>query len=181
MAMRILIVLSLTFAFTLSQAANEKAEVIAQLHEASQSIDEHSNRERITESLYNQIRPRANVTNKQLSEKQVDEKVREYVAEKYAPALVGNYSTIYGELQSQKKSFSSCEDIAPIKEKEDILKALCLRELEGSIKVQYMTNGYGKGWSETAGFVFTSIAGKLQLVAIELYLKEGATAYVEGI
>jgi hypothetical protein len=179
--MRILIALLLTLAFTLPQAADEKEEVISQLHAASQSIYKYSNLERITESLYAQIRPRAKVTNKQLSEKQVDEKVRKYVAEKYALALIGNYSIIYGELQSQKKSFSNCDDIEPIKEKEDILKALCLRKLEGAIKVQYMTNGYCKGWSETAGFIFSSIADKLQLVAIELYLKEGAKAYVEGI
>ena len=44
-----------------------------------------------------------------------------------------------------------------------------------------MINGYGKGWSKTAGFVFTTIAGTLQLVSIELPLKEGTKAYVEGI
>jgi len=135
MTMRILITLSLTFAIALSQAAGENAEVISLLHEASKNIDKHSNYEKITESLYSQIRPRANITNKQLSEKQIDERVRKYIAKKYAPALVGNYSVIYSELQKRNKSFSSCDNIAPIEEKEkNILKALCLRKTQSVLK-----------------------------------------------
>lgn len=65
MTKRILIALSLTFAFALTHAVGVNTEVISQIHEASQNIDKHSNYRKITESLYNQIRPKANIANKQ--------------------------------------------------------------------------------------------------------------------
>lgn len=173
--------LSLIFIATPTYASSKNTVLISQLHKASQNIEKFSNYKLINESLYKQIRPRANITNHQLSKIQIDEKVRKYIALKYAPALVGNYSHLYALLHSSKKEFSNCNHITPINPNEDILKSLCFIKHKGSIKVQYMTNAYSKGWAKSAGFVFSTIEGKLQLIGIELHLKPGTKAYVEGI
>jgi len=164
-----------------SLASDVQSHIKNKLHKASENIERFSNHELINDSLYEQIRTRANITNKKLSANQIDKKVRKYVSEKYAPALVKNYELVYSELRAAKKDFSTCKNVTPIKSGEDVLKALCLKEENKTIKVQYMTNGYSQGWSKAAVFVFSDIKGVFQLISIELQFKEGTKAYVEGI
>jgi hypothetical protein len=157
------------------------ADSIGKLYSVSDNIEKATNYKSVVESLYQQIRPRANITNKSLSQKQVDIKVRQYITDKYAPALVMNYQHIYSQLRGNGGEFSDCGNVTPIKSGEDVLKALCLSGNNGHIKVSYMTNGYSQGWKTSAIFVFNAVNNAFQLSAIELQLKDGVKAYVEGI
>jgi hypothetical protein len=151
------------------------------LHKVSESINQHANNESIVESLYKQIRPRANITNTKLSEKQVDGIVRGYIAKKYAPALINNYSSIYSKLKDSKKDFSKCDNLNEFSMNENVLMALCIKQQSDSLRVHYMTNGYGKGWAISSIFVFAIKENLLTLSSIELQMKEGQKAYVEGL
>lgn len=182
MALRLLIAITLAVCTTSSLASDSQLEEKAALHKVSKNIEQYSNHELISNSLYEQIRPRANITNKELSPDQIDKRVRKYVSEKYAPALINNYSKIYSEMRKANKDFTSCEKLVPIKPDEDVLKSLCLKEQNNILKVQYMTNGYSQGWSKSAVFVFRYVKGTAKLVSIELQpVDEGVKAYVEGI
>ncbi|MDO6568169.1 hypothetical protein Q4561_13940 [Alteromonas sp. 1_MG-2023] len=154
---------------------------ITKLYDSSENIDNTINRESVVESLYQQIRPRANITNKSLSQKQVDSKVRLYISDKYLPALVMNYQQIYFQLRASEGQFTSCDNATPINYDDDILKMLCLNENDSHMEVVYMTNGYSQGWKTSATYGFTIDNDEYELTFINLYLKEGVSAYVEGI
>ncbi len=162
-------------------AADNQLELISRLHNASENIEQFVNHKSVFESIYIQIRPRANITNTKLRSSQIDEKVRKYVAEKYAPALISNYSFLCSKLKTAKAKLSSCENLSPFSLNKDVLVALCVKQEKNSLRVQYMTNGYGQGWRTSAVFVFEIEKSSPQLSAIELQLKGGVKAYVEGI
>lgn len=162
-------------------ASNTQSKLRAEFHRAAENINQFSNLELINNSLYEQIRPRANVTNRELTSEQINQLVRKYISEKYAPALIKSYSHIYSKLKGAKKDFSSCEKLEPIKHDEEILSSLCLEEQNDTYKVQYLTNGYSQGWKKTAVYIFNYTGGAFELVSIELQLNEGTKAYVEGI
>jgi hypothetical protein len=151
------------------------------LHKASEKIEENADSEKISEALYQQLRPRAKVTNMELSESEVDLKVREYIEQQYAPVLIDNYSQIYGELRKVNKDFTNCENPEPLDPRSDILKALCVEKDGESMRVRYLTNGYSQGWSETLVFLFDLEADKATLVQTVLQLGEGVEAYVPGM
>ena len=144
-------------------------------------VENSINHESIADSLYEQIRPRAKITNKELSSEEIDKRVKKYIAEKYAPALISNYSQLYSKLKTAKKDFSSCDNLEPIEPGKDVLASLCITQQNDSVLVQYMTNGFGRGWSKSVVFVFRRSRDSFVLSAIELQPKEGVKAYVEGI
>lgn len=162
-------------------ASDRLSGIIIMLHNASNNFEQSVNHESIVDSLYDQIRPRAKITNNKLSTEEIDERVRMYVTEKYAPALIGNYTHLYSKLKSEKKNFSSCDDIEPINADNDVLVSLCVKQHENIVRVQYMTNGFGRGWSKSVVFIFKPNKNTLLLSAIELQLKEGVKTHVEGI
>ena len=129
-------------------------EVIRKLHMASKDIKQSANPDSIVDSIYKQLRPRANVTNTALSAAEIDIKVRSYISEKYAPVLINNYAQLYSQLIAAKKDFSTCEDLNPFSLTKDVLVALCVNTQAESVQVQYLTNGYGQGWRTTAIFYF---------------------------
>jgi len=178
---KLLIAATLVSAAALSHASGMQADAVSRLHQASQNIEKHTDPAKISESLYKQLRPRANITNPKLSKAQVDEKVRKYISDKYAPALIGNYAQLYAKMRANHKDFSDCNDPVPMKAGEDVLVSLCLASTIDAIEVRYLTNAYSRGWNQSAGFVFSMVGDKLQLVGIELPLKPGTKAYVEGI
>jgi hypothetical protein len=151
------------------------------VHKASENIEENADRERISNALYEQLRPRANITNMELSRDEIDVKVREYVYQQYAPVLIDNYSRIYGELRGANKDFTDCNNPEPLNPGSDVLKALCIEKTGESAKVSYMTNGYSQGWSETLVFLFEIGADKATLVEVVLQLRDGVKAHVPGI
>ncbi|WP_289028953.1 hypothetical protein [uncultured Paraglaciecola sp.] len=116
-----------------------------------------------------------------MSEQQVDDKVRQYIADKYMPVLIMNYQHIYTQLHDNSGVFSNCDKVTAIKPGEDVLKALCLKEDNNQIKLSYMTNGYSQGWNTSMTLVFNTIEEEYVLTSIELHLKNGVKAYVEGI
>lgn len=183
MTLKSLILFTFTLIFYVSGsiASENQSGLITKLHTASENIEIFTNHESVDKSIYKQIRPRANVTNTKLSASQIDEKVRQYISEKYEPALISNYSFLYSKLKLAKKDFSSCEDLNPFNLNENVLMALCLKQENNSLRVQYMTNGYGRGWSISAIFVFEIEESSLKLSSIELQLKEGVKVYVDGI
>lgn len=152
---------------------------VATLHRVSADIQRHADIAKIVDALYQQLRPRARITDPALTAALVDERVRRYVAEKYAPALIQNYAQIYGEMVATKKNFSACEHPQPFDETADVLKALCVIEGADSLRVQYLVNGYTRGWRTTAEFVFSADGEWLQAIVIPL--EEGAAVFVEGI
>tara|TARA_B100000749_G_scaffold280568_1_gene277298 strand:+ start:454 stop:999 length:546 start_codon:yes stop_codon:yes gene_type:complete len=170
----------ITFSSTLF-ASDDQSELKLALHNISGNIDKFTNYELVNNSVYEHIRPRANITNKELSSKEIDDRTYKYVSEKYAPILVKNYSQIYSEMRQENKDFTQCESYTPIKPNEDILKSLCLEYLNGNVTVKYMTNGYSQGWSTAASFSFSYINGVTELTSIELQSAEGQKFYVEGI
>ena len=151
------------------------------LHKASSNFDQSVDFDSVVNSLYAQIRTRAKITNKNLSSNDIDTRVKDYVKEKYAPALIGNYSQLYSKLISARKDFSNCDNLEPIEPGKDVLASLCVKQKDDSIHVLYMTNGFDQGWSKSVGFIFRKSSKGLLLSAIELQLKEGVEAHVDGI
>jgi hypothetical protein len=178
---RLLAVFTLSLFFISASASEAQSELTRELHKASESINQHANNESIVDSLYKQIRPRANITNTKISEKEIDNIVRGYIEKKYAPALINNYSSIYSKLNNSKKDFSKCDNLNEFSLNENVLLALCIKQQSDSVRVHYMTNGYGKGWAISSIFIFAIKENFLTLSSIELQMKEGQKAYVEGL
>lgn len=155
--------------------------VMSKLHNASKDIKQHTNYGSVVESIYKQIRSRANVSNAALNVSEIDRIVRSYVSEKYAPALITNYAQLYLQLKAAKSDFSTCDTLHPFNLTSDVLAALCVNTVGSKVLVEYQTNGYGKGWSTASIFAFTTEGDALKLDEIELFLKEGTKAYVEGL
>ena len=155
--------------------------ILKEIHKSSVDIENYSNNEAIQKDMFIQLRSKANITNKKLSSNEIDKKVREYISKSYAPILIKNYAQIYSEMIKENKDFSNCKNPVPIKPAKDILKALCLKEDNGNYKIQYMTNGYSQGWSVVASYLFSKAQESQKLIAIDLQLKKGIKAYVEGI
>jgi len=176
-------VISLIITFTVFPVSAEElnSKINSLLHKASNNFGKSVDFGSVVNSLYEQIRPRAKITKENLSSNEIDTKVKKYVKEKYAPALIGNYSQLYSKLKSAKKDFSSCKTLEPIEPGKDVLASLCTKKIDKSIHVLYMTNGFGQGWSKSVEFIFRKSNKDLLLSAIELQLKEGVKAHVDGI
>ncbi|MBV1911779.1 MAG: hypothetical protein KUG78_20975 [Kangiellaceae bacterium] len=181
MIKRLLVPLLLVCNINIVFADNVHSDITIKLHETSSNLKQHLDHESIVDSIYEQIRPRAKVTNNELSTKIIDEKVRKYIVEKYSPALIGNYEHLYLKLKSAKKDFSNCDDLKPINPNDDVLMTLCVIVKVDDIHVIYMTNGYSRGWKKTLDFIFTQTEKNLSLSSIELQMGDGVQAYVEGI
>ena len=178
---RFLSVFTLSLFFVSAFASESQSELTRRLHKASERISKYANNESIVESLYNQMRPRANITIATLNEKQIDDIVRGYIAKKYAPVLINNYSQIYAKLLDSKKDFSKCDNLNQFSMNANVLMALCIKQQSDSLRVQYMTNGYEKGWSISSIFIFAINENSLILSSIELQMKDGQKVYVEGL
>jgi len=155
--------------------------LIKKLHSASISIKQHTNDYAVIESIYKQVRPRANVTKTTLSVAEIDRIVRSYVSEKYAPALVTNYMQLYSQLKAAKADFAACDALLPFNLTKDVLAALCVKAQGSTVRIEYRTNSYDRGWSTAAVYVFAAEGNVLKLNEIDLLLKGGAKAYVEGL
>lgn len=172
---------TLSLFLTSALASGTQSELVRTLHKTSESINQYVNNESIVESLYKQLRSRANITNTKLSEKQIDDIVRGYVSKKYAPALINNYSYLYSKLRDLKKDFSNCDNLDQFSMNENVLMALCIKQQSDSVQVYYMTNGHGKGWAISSIFIFAIKENLPILSSIELQIKDGQKIYVEGL
>ena len=181
MITKLLILFMLVFFSNITLAGNTLSDIKNKLHFASNNFEQSVDHDSVVNSLYKQIRPRAKITKKNLGSEEIDKKVRTYVIEKYAPALIENYSHLYSKLKEEKKDFSSCNTPESIDSGKDVLISLCVEQSNNSIQVLYMTNGYGRGWSKSVVFIFKMTGNTLLLSAIELQLKEGVKTHVEGI
>lgn len=178
---KLFIGLSLFLIGEVSLAAVSDSSLVSKLHDASTNISQYTDHETVVESIYKQLRPRANVTNTALKSTEIDKIVRSYVSEEYAPTLIANYTQLYSLLKASKKDFSTCEALQPFNLSNDVLVALCVKTLGSEVQVEYRTNGYGRGWSTAAIYVFRTEGGALRLHEIKLLLKEGTKAYVKGL
>jgi hypothetical protein len=166
---------------TAAYAADNLSEIADGLRRSSESLEASVAYKQVTDSLYKQIRQRAYVTDKSLSAPQIDERVYDYVAKQYVPALVSNYAHLYASMKKSGKEFSNCDAPAAFNEGDDILKALCIDRTDDAVVVKYMTNSYAQGWQSTSMFEFTQVSGKYWLTAIDILMKEGQKAHVDGI
>jgi len=155
--------------------------LMKKLHSASIIIKQHTNDYAVIESIYKQVRPRANVTKTTLSVAEIDRIVRSYVSKKYAPALVTNYMQLYSQLKAAKADFAACDAPQPFNLTRDVLAALCVKAQGSAVRVEYRTNGYDRGWLTTAVYTFAAEGNVLKLNEIELLIKEGVKAHVEGL
>lgn len=76
------------------------------LHEASKNIESSVDYNTLIEGYFPDFVKRVFINNKQLSQKEIDEKVKTYLKEKYLPRLVFNYAVLYGKLMSAGKDFT---------------------------------------------------------------------------
>nr|BAJ06994.1 hypothetical protein [uncultured bacterium] len=177
----VFLVLSFAISAGESSASADFAALKNALHKTSENIEKNADLEKIGNALYEQLRPRAKITNMELSPNEVDLKVREYVEQQYVPVFIDNYSRIYTELREAGKDFTNCKNPEPIDPESDVLKALCVEKDGEAAIVRYMTNGYSQGWSETLVFLLELEADKTTLIEILLQLREGVEAHVPGI
>ena len=181
MKSRLIIVLLLVISAGESSASAAFVALKDAIHKASENIEENSDQVKISNALYEKLRSRVNITNMELSQSEIDVKVREYVEQQYAPVLIDNYSTIYGELREAGKDFTNCKNPEPLNPGRDVLKAMCIEQAGEAVYVKYMTNGYSRGWSDTLVFKFELEDYKATLVEVVLQLRQGVKAHVPGI
>lgn len=151
------------------------------LESVSAHIGEHTDQRAVTNSLYRQVRPHVQITNKKLKASSVNKRVRAYIAKKYTPVLLMNYSLLFQKMKSAYEHFSSCKKLQPFEFARDIKTALCTVHHRNNINVRYLINDHNQGWKETAEFVFHPAHHSLKLVAIDLKLKKGQKFHVEGL
>jgi len=180
---KIILVHVLLFGVSAAWAEGELSEMAAKLHPASKDIVKQMDKKAVIESVYRQLRWRTTTKDSRLSTAQIDKKVRQYVADKYVPSLLGNYSLVYQKLVAANKEFSGCDNPDAVSLSVDVKVVLCLLEQEekDTIRVQYMTSGYGRGWTKSTVYVFRMKGNALRLSDIELQLKEGHEVYVEKL
>ncbi len=76
------------------------------LHIASKNLENYTDYETLVEQHFEQFKDRVFVTNQEISEKERNQKIREYLKGQYFPRLVFNYSVIYQKLIKAGKDFS---------------------------------------------------------------------------
>lgn len=179
--MMLLIVIISVILPKLALATESLSEIKIMLHKVSSNIEQSIDHNAIVDSLYKQIRPRARITNKTISSPEIDKRVRKYIKDKYAPALIANYNYLYTKLKSAKKDFSDCSHPEAMESGKDVLTALCVEKYHDSVHVPYLVKGLDHGWSKSAVFIFKISGRTLLFSGIELQLGEGVKAYVEGI
>ena len=151
------------------------------VYKASENISSNVDVESITDSLFQQFRPNVQINKMYLSESEIDDAVRKYTQENYTPILIKNYSQIFTKLKGSRANFQSCEILTPIDTNSDVLESLCLVEEGKEAIVNYMTNGYGQGWSLTSSFTFTLYKKNATLTSIDINMESGVKVSVEGI
>ncbi len=174
------VVLPFLFLGTVAFASDSQSELLARLHAASSDISQHVDAGAVTKSLYRQMRPRVLITSDELDPSQIDRRVEEYISGKYSPVLIENYSRLYSTMRKGGKEFSRCDKPEDFRSSEEVKMTLCVVEERDSVRVNYMTNGYGRGWTLASAFIF-STGNEIKLVAIDLGLREDQRVRVEGI
>jgi len=122
------------------------------VYKASENISSNVDVESITDSLFQQFRPNVQINKMYLSESEIDDAVRKYT-----------------------------QVLTPIDTNSDVLESLCLVEEGKEAIVNYMTNGYGQGWSLTSSFTFTLYKKNATLTSIDINMESGVKVSVEGI
>lgn len=87
-------------------AANLTEQQNKDLHEVSNNIESSVDYKTLIEGYFPDFVKRVFINNKQLSQKEIDEKVKAYLKEQYLPRLVFNYGVLYGKLMSAGKDFT---------------------------------------------------------------------------
>ena len=161
---------------------SDLGQIEKEIHSASRNLDVSVNYKSVTESLYEQIRPRVHITKPELTPKEIDSIVRDYVSKKYTPALIHTYKVVYAEFMENHDKFDNCDSLGESTNKEVVLKSLCLVINKSIVEVRYFTNGYAMGWKLTAVFKFRKAQGKYEMFSIDIP-KDGTNqeAYVEGV
>jgi hypothetical protein len=151
------------------------------LERISSDILRHTDTGAVAESLYAQMRPRVLVRDASANEAEIDRKTRKYIQSRYAPALIANYSHLYGKLASAHKHFSHCDNPRPMDAGASIQQALCLRHDQKGIVVRYLTRMPPDGWKTNAEYLFAREGNSLILKAIRLSLPKGAKVRIGGL
>lgn len=173
-------VFALIFFIFFSCSQDKPISLKEKLHESSSLIEVYANYSSITEALFSQLRSKAVISQPDLSDAEIDQKVRDYISQKYTPALIKNYKLIYSAMITMKKDFADCDQPEPIKLNEEIHSSLCLELRDGEAHVHYMTNPYSKGWETASVFIFILEESKYKLSAIDLNLSSSQRAVIQG-
>lgn len=151
------------------------------LERISAHIGAHTDERAVANSLYHQVRTHVLITHKHLKPAEINKRVRDYIAKKYAPVLLMRYSLVYNKMKTANRHFSDCAKLEPFAYSKDIEAAMCTVHDYGNTHVRYLVNEHRKGWEKTAEFVFQSNHDSLKLVAIRLNLDKGQKIRVAGL
>lgn len=181
MKIQLTIAICALLATGVSVASGDQARLGKELDTISAHIGSHTDQHAVTDSLYRQMRPHVLITNKHLKAAEIDKRVHTYIAKKYSPVLLMNYSLLFSKMRTANKHFSSCDKLQPFEFAKNIKTALCTAQQHGKVQVNYLINDNNKGWEKASIFVFQPVDSTLKLVAIKLKLKKGQKIRVENI
>ena len=160
---------------------DKKASTTNIIYKASANISNYVDTDAITESLFKQFRPRVVIKDLTLNDTEIDNAVRKYVQENYTPVLIENYKQIFTELKNSDREMTNCENLTPIDKNSDVLQSLCIIQNENGATINYMTNGYSKGWEKSASYTFAIKNNVATLNSIDVNMHKDTKVSINGI
>jgi DNA-binding protein Fis len=113
--------------------------------------------ESITDSIYDQLRPKVKITRLELSKSEIDNKTRAYIQSTYVPALVKNYIQLYESIKASGNTITTCNDklFSPMSKGSNLHISLCVSKIElNKSYVKYFSKLTNQPEKETVEFVF---------------------------
>jgi hypothetical protein len=170
----------------------------ADLHQASIDIYSHVDYDRILEKTFPEFIKRVFVTNKKLSQQEIERKVKEYLRNDYLPRLVNNYEILYKKLIAAKKDFAAegkpevilprfsefSDEGTPQMSREEIAElSLSAGINKKIITVQYYSRrGFEKYWYDpSVEYIFEYKNKKLILVDIKMLKHYDMKQFITGV
>ncbi|GEM_PF-5380625 len=135
-------------------------------------------REKVINSLYEQIRPNIKITKKNIPKDEIEKKTKEFITMAYYPALVQSYIRVYEKMTKAKASIQDCKKASYFKFSEDIKATLCLKRFNTQeIEVYYLTSFNKSSPKLNASFTFN----KKELIGINMHKKDGVEFTIKGL
>jgi hypothetical protein len=153
----------------------------ATLKEISTDIRHHTDIKAVVDSLYTQMRPRVLIHDTSIDSATTDQKTRTYIQNRYAPALIANYTHLYDKLTRAHKEFTPCDNPQPINADAPVQQALCTLHLGDTLIVRYLTRMPPDAWKTSAEYRFLQQKNRLTLKAIRLSLPPEAKVRIKGL
>ncbi len=168
------------------------------LHQISNNIYSNTNYDKIFEKTFPEFLKRVFITNKKISQKEIDNKVKEHLRNEYLPRLINNYNILYKKMISAKKEFSEegkpeamlprfykgNDENMPQLSREEIseLSLTAGRNGKSIIVKYYARRGFDEYWRDPSiEYVFQYENKKLILVNIKVLKNYGIKQFIKGV